>query len=136
MPDETYNVKLIGQAGESLDAAFDLDPDQDPCTLRLRYSGGELTATEEDFFEALCTIRRQLEGVGLRPDCYGASRDVYPSPMSRGMGGGLKAYKLRMGGQAQMADLVFIFDRGLDTEPVTVGEQEEYYRRWVKSLAP
>ena len=41
-----------------------------------------------DLFDALIALRRRLEDLGCRLLCAGARRDVYPSGMSRTMGGG------------------------------------------------
>lgn len=78
------------------------------------------------FFEALCRVREDLEATfGLRPDCYGASRDVYPSGMARDMGLGLKAYKSVIGRKMD-ANLVNIFETGTDVEPASVADQRAF----------
>jgi len=99
------------------------------CTVR-----GEIHFAEEaDFFEALRTIRRRaLEPLGLIPFCYGASLKVWPSGMARGMGRGLKAYKIESGVQA--SELVGIFESGTDIIPAKVDTQEHYAREWIASL--
>ncbi len=102
--------------------------------LTLRYAGQIITATEDDYFEAMCTIRKRLEAEGLMPLCYGASRTAFPSGMSRGMGLGLQVYKLRMGEQARTVDLVSIFATGPDVEPSTVSEQRAFFGDWITSL--
>jgi hypothetical protein len=134
MPEEKFEVKLRTKSGDHMSAVFVYDDHTDPPTLILRYAGKEITACEDDFFAALCTIRKQLESVELQPLCYGASRNVFPSRMSRDMGGGLKAYQLKRGNHAQMKDLVFIFDSGPDIDPASVAEQEAYYNQWLESL--
>jgi hypothetical protein len=134
MSEETHKVKLLGDKGEQIDAVFSFDYDQEPCTLKLQYGDHELVATEADYFEALCTIRKELETNGLRPHCCGASRNVFPSGMSRDMGAGIRAYQMRMGSPTKMEDLVFIFDSGVDVEAVSVAEQEAYHKQWIKSL--
>jgi hypothetical protein len=75
-----------------------------------------------------------LEKENLLLHCYGASRNVYPSAMMRGMGTGDKAYKLHMGQPAKQEDIVSLFDTGPDVLPTTVADQEEYYERWLSSL--
>jgi hypothetical protein len=50
------------------------------------------------------------------------------------MGGGVKAYKLRMGAHSRIADLVSIFDTSPDVSPVSVDEQERFYREWLQSI--
>jgi len=83
----------------------------------------------------MCVIRRSLEQSSWHLLCYGASKNVYPSGMSRGMGSrGHMAYKLQFGQQARMADLVNIFDTGPDVQPASVAEQQEYFEEWLRSL--
>lgn len=134
MSEEKYEVKLRTKSGDHIDAVFAYDDHSDPTVLILRFAGKEITACEDDLFEAFCTIRKQLESAGLQPLCYGASRDVFPSRMSRDMGEGLKAYRLRAGNPARTKDLVSIFDSGPDIDPASVAEQETYYAQWLKSL--
>jgi hypothetical protein len=86
-----------------------------------------------DFFDALISIRRQLQREGLIPYCYGASLNVFPSAMARDMGQGLRAYKLVVGKHATRADLVDIFDEGTDVVPADVDTQEQFYRDWLGS---
>ncbi|HYP29482.1 MAG TPA: hypothetical protein VE262_22415 [Blastocatellia bacterium] len=131
---QTHNIKLIGEAGKQIDGTFTLDPDQGTCRLTLRYSDKELIAEEDDYFDALCSIRRRLETVGMRPLCYGASKNVFPSGMSRDMGQGLIAYRMSVGQPARMVDMVSIFETGPDVEPASVEEQEQYFEQWLKSL--
>lgn len=114
---------------------FIWDEADEDCHLTLRYADRVLTATETDYFEAMCTIRKRLEAEGWMPHCYGASRSAFPSGMGRDMGAGLNVYKLRHGEAAQTADLVSLFASGSDVEPVTVAEQEAYYQDWLNSLA-
>lgn len=97
--------------------------------LSLQYDGREITSIDSDFFSAMVPIRRSLEPEGGRLLCYGASRNVYPSGMSRSMGAARKAYKLEMGSQAKNSDLVCIFDAGPDMIPATVAEQEEFFQK-------
>jgi hypothetical protein len=129
-----YLVPLVFPNERRVEGAFCLDEGHH--TLTLGYRGGRLQVViDEDYFEAFCRIREKLEADGIRPFCYGANRNVYPSGMSRDMGGGLMAYKLTLGQPSRSADLVNIFIVGLDVEPVSVSEQREFYLSWVASLS-
>jgi hypothetical protein len=109
--------------------------DPDLVQVLLRFDDRQLTASsEEDLFDALSAIRKELEAEGIRLACYGCSRNVFPSPMIRSMGSGEQAYRLELGKPASLGDLVSIFDTGPGLEPVTLDEQEEYYRAWLQSL--
>ena len=128
-----HQVYLIGGADDET-ATFVEDEVGELCVLACTYRGKTISAEESDFFEALCAIRRQLEVDGLVPFCYGASLNVFPSSMARGMGGGLKAYKLTQGTPARTADLVGIFDEGPDIVPSYVEPQAQFYDDWIASL--
>jgi hypothetical protein len=135
MSSNEYAVPLIHHQGGISEGIFILgNDDADECRLTLRYAGGEITTVAADYFEGLCQIRNQLEKEGVRPACFGSSQNVYPSSMSRDMGGGLKAYRLYLGQNARIEDLVEIFDTGPDMKPVTVDEQRAFYEDWLRSL--
>jgi hypothetical protein len=102
--------------------------------LCLEFRGKQISSNADDFFEAMCAIRKVLENEGALLRCYGASKNVYPSGMSRSMGTGEKAYKMTMGSPARLADLVSIFDTGPDVAPATLAEQEAFREAWSESL--
>ena len=131
---EEYQIVLRGPSGELMDAMVTLVYEEDDST-RLELSFGEthLSAVAPDFFDAFAQVRNTLWERKILPLCYGASRNVFPSPMSRDMGGGVKAYRLTLGQHAKREDLVFLFDTGPDIEPVLPQEQEEFYERWLAS---
>lgn len=107
--------------------------DGDNCRLTCTVRGETHLADAPDYFSALQRIRkRALEPKGLIPFCYGASLKVWPSAMSRDMGGGLKAYKIETGLPA--TELVGIFEEGPDIIPASVEMQEEFSRDWIESL--
>jgi len=59
-----------------------------------------------DLFEAVIELRKSLEHCGVQLLCAGARHDVFPSGMSRGMGGGRYAYSTRIGQPARREDIV------------------------------
>jgi hypothetical protein len=135
---ERYPVKAIDDAGGILEGEIEAweespaDPDQ--VNIRLHLAAIELEASADDFFSALVAIRAELDAKGIRLMNYGSSLNVYPSPMSRSMGSGEKAYRLTVGEQAKTADLVSIFETGPDVKPSTVSDQERFYQEWLSSL--
>jgi hypothetical protein len=129
---ETFSVRLVGGSdGER--ATFEINDVENRCLLTCRYRDKTISSEATDFFEALISIRRQLQRDGLVPYCYGASLNVFPSGMARDMGQGLRAYKLALGKHAKIADLVDIFDEGTDVVPADVDAQEQFYRDWLGS---
>ena len=137
----TFAVNIVELAnptqtvGEGLFCVTDLTlENEDTYNLTFILADSDVTAEAENLFDAMCSIRRQLEIRGLLLVCYGASRNVYPSPLLLSMGDGDKAYKLRLGQTAKISDLVSIFEAGLDVFPVTVEEQKQFYQNWLMSL--
>lgn len=109
--------------------------DQDAVRLELWFDDREFAATTENgFFEALTSLRKEFEPEGFRLECYGCSRRVYPSAMARSMGYGEKAYRLEIGRPARSVDLVSIFEAGPEVQPAALADQEQYYRDWLESL--
>lgn len=136
MPD-TYPVKAVDASGKPVEGEFEAweeTEEEDKVRLELRLAGQRYEAVSDDFFSAMASIRAELEREGWRLWNYGSSKNVFPSPMSRSMGGGTKAYRLKSGEPAKASDLVSIFDSGPDIIPSTVAEQEAFYQAWLESL--
>ena len=126
-------VHLIGGEDDET-ATLAIEGRHDVCYVSFRYRDRIIEASAPDYFAAFCKIRLQLEPERLKPFCYGASLNVYPSGMARNMGSGLLAYRLTPGRQALTKDLVGIFDTGHDVIPATVANQKEHYNDWIRSL--
>jgi hypothetical protein len=92
-------------------------------------------AVAPDFFEALVQLRVKLEPENISICCNGAIENVYPSAMARSMGEGVKAYRLTLGKQAKIEDLVSIFEDSLGEPPSPVEKQRAFYEEWIKSLS-
>jgi len=86
-----------------------------------------------DLFEALVKLRRELEMGGSRILCAGSRVDVFPSGMSRSMGGGRRAYVTRLGAPATQA--VDILDSAEPESVGTIEEQRGFHAAWVASLS-
>src|SRR5258706_11846194 len=85
---------------------WEFDPDNTAwIRLGLRFNGREIVVGHEDYFHAMQKIRLELEKDGILLNCYGASRNVYPSAMSIDMGAGHKAYRLTIGEHAKISSL-------------------------------
>ena len=133
MSDEQYTVSAVLRDNQTVDGVFRLSEGEQDIDLSFELPDRKLNVRAGDYFEALAAIRRELEKDHIFLNCYGASRNVYPSGMGRDMGVGLRAYKMTIGKHATMEDLVFIFDTGSDVEPCSVLEQKNFFERWLKS---
>jgi hypothetical protein len=102
------------------------------CIVNVTFDGVGFHGSSSDFFAALGEARRQLERTGHRLLCYGASRNVWPSGMSRDMGRGLKAYQVTLGQRGGV--LRGIFANGPDVVPSTVEEQAGFSQQWFSSI--
>lgn len=129
----THRVFLIGSEDNETAIFTELQA-ENGCTIKCEYRGKEIAATESDFFEALCVVRRELEKELLIPFCYGASMNVFPSKTSREMALGKLAYKMEVGKPSAQEQLVHIFDDGADVIPASVDHQLEYFNEWRVSL--
>lgn len=94
-----------------------------------------IVASGSNFFESLIKIRIKLEEKQCFILCQGSVKNVYPSRMSTEMSTGRKAYKLQMGKQASLDDLVDIFDPADNGGIATVEEQRSFFLNWTKSLS-
>lgn len=136
MSSETYPIEV--QLNDNHIAAGELvaweeaPENRELVKLTLHFDGKEISGVADDYFAAMVAIRRVLEQEGALLRCYGASKNVYPPEMSRSMGSAVKAYKLTIGSQAKLADLVSIFDTGPDVVPATVAEQQDFFDQWFK----
>lgn len=128
-----HTIRLVGGNNDEV-AVFTEEKTSNSCVLSCEYRRKTISAKKNDFFEALCDIRRELEKEGLIPFCYGASLNVYPSAMSRQMGAGKAAYKMEKGKQAQKTDIVRIFEHGTDIVPSTVDQQRTFFNEWIASF--
>jgi hypothetical protein len=84
--------------------------DRAPWELVLELGERRFAVTGVDLFDSLTKLRRALEAEGRLICIEGARGDVYPSGMSRQMGGGRLAYRHVSGHRPDRSNLVDIFD--------------------------
>ncbi|WP_192247424.1 hypothetical protein [Mesorhizobium silamurunense] len=107
---EQYTVFLIGGGtGGKEQAVFMLHDVGTRCRLTCSYRNKVIEAEEDDYFEALCQIRKQLEVEGILPFCYGASCNVFPEGTVTDMSRGLVVCKVKAGERPKESELVNIF---------------------------
>ncbi len=129
---EKYRIALVSiNDKKTIESTFLL---KDNYQLTVTFGYKRLKTHGLDYFECLCKMRKKLEKKGLRPKCFGASRNVYPSGMCRSMGGGRSAYKMTLGKHVDLCDIVDIFASNDDTEAVSIEEQLLFYNEWSKSI--
>ncbi len=102
------------------------------CTLP--FSEQELTGQAADCFDALQIVRREAERQDWRICCKGSRKNVWPSAMSREMGGGVTAYLLEMGQQGRTDSLVDIFERDTPEFYSSVADQAAFADAWFESI--
>lgn len=130
----TRNLKAQRADGTIVEFAVEVS-EGEPWRIEFAGFDGAMHRFEAaDLFEALRAMREDLEREGCRLLCAGARPDVAPSPMSRQMGAGRKAYILRLVQPAATADLVDIFDDAAPAAVGTVAEQRAYVAAWTASL--
>ena len=129
---ERRNVPIRHSDGRIEDAWIDVAK-APPWRLTFCGSGRTIEREANDLFEALIQLREELAKLGAVPLCAGARRDVFPSGMSRSMGGARKAYVTRAGQDPGAADLVDIFEVARDNIG-SVAEQAAFHRDWIESL--
>jgi hypothetical protein len=133
-PDPSYVVPFICDGEDFGTGRFSIIIENDYVRLDLELGDETFSAECSDCFEAFCEIRRGLENRQIYPLCAGATQNVFPSGMSRSMGGGLMGYRLSLGKQALREDLVNIFDEVEASRLAKVEEQESFFEDWIKSL--
>jgi hypothetical protein len=131
---ETKYIKVRDRDGAAADCTVEILSIH---PARLVFSGPFLDGREflaNDVFDALVSLRGSLEEIGARLLCAGARPEVFPSGMSRDMGGGIKAYVNRIGMPAGKPDIVDIFDYAGPELVGSVAEQNAFHKKWVESL--
>jgi len=135
---EVRRVILRDAQGATMPAEFQLweeEPGLDEVRLDLVFGDRSLSAGSPDgYFHAMVKIRKALEPEGLRPVCYGACENVFPSPMACSMGSGEQAYRLTLGQPARSQDLVSVFDADGTVVPVSADVQAAFHEKWLASL--
>jgi hypothetical protein len=142
--EDTVSVRVADAAGEEssrqLGMRYESESEDYLISLPDPVNGRDWSARGPDLFEALCALRRQLEPLGIRICVSGARIDVYPSGMSRDMGGGQMAYLLGKPGRLGRLLRFHVLRRGLLVDifspapcdlVVSVAEQERYFQEWV-----
>lgn len=111
-----------------------LKENEDDVELFLTIDGTIFVARNENYFDALILLRRQLEERNIVLLCKGCCKNVYPSGMILSMGYGDKAYRLTIGEPAKMNSLVYIFEPCDEKDYASVDEQHSFFEEWCNSI--
>ena len=133
-PESQHTVSFQRSDDSRIDGCVSIYEEDDRIRFVLELGSETFSAVADDCFGAFCEIRKELEARDTYPRCLGATRNVFPSGMSRSMGAGVMAYRLTMGSQALRGDLVNIFDDANGSPSATVEEQERFFDEWITSL--
>ena len=132
---DVVSVRVLFSDGEFEDATIEYryDASAQECSMTCSSpSFGQLEVVAEDIFNALIELRVAYEKCGVQLLCAGARPDVWPSGMSRSMGGGRKAYVCRMGESATR--LLDIFEYARPDSVGTVAEQARFREAWTSGF--
>lgn len=123
----------VSEDGAVQQWSLEADDRPESASLVLRAPGGRSwTSSADNVWEALLEVRRQVEGVGVRLGVNGARPDIQPSRMSLQMGGGRRAYQVKLGQPAD--ELVDVLAPCPVDAVVTVEEQQAFRNAWMQSL--
>lgn len=132
---ELKKITILSKEGCSLEADLEAKTEQGKSLLSLKANDlGTYQASGSNFFECFKQIRAELEKKNWFALCMGAAKNVHSSGMALQMSNGLKAYRLELGKQGTLDDLVDIFEPAMIDEIGTIEEQRTYFATWIKSL--
>lgn len=138
MEKEVVQVQIMDSKGVHSIGEFTLYEEsprhEEMVLIELAYNEKKLSCESDNFFSALVKVRTELEAENLFIACNGAAENVYPSSMQLSMGSGRKAYKLTLGHQPRLVDVVDIFGQEKELTIAGIREQAKYYERWLASL--
>ena len=118
-----------------------------PVTSNIRFSVGDECVVEAavgddlrprgegpDLFEALASVRRDLERYDVVLACNGSRQDVFPSQMQRQASAGRSAYVLTIPRSAVRPEMVDIFAPAPGSAVLaSVADQRAWFDRWTRS---
>ena len=122
---DVYQVKYIEKNIERNGVIKAIENEED-VEIAVQLDNVEIVKRSDNFWEALLSVRRELELKEIRLLCKGCCKNVYPSAMMLSMGAGRRAYVLNMGEQAKRESLV--------DEYSSIAEQQNYYDEWCDSI--
>ena len=129
---EIQNIEILNNGKVEKNKLFLLEI-EDEINLKIEIERTIYFSKSDNIFDSVVELRKKLELKNIYLLCNASVINVYPSGMQKEFGG-TKAYKLQMGKQATLSDVVDIFDYDSELKIVSVKEQEEFYENWIESL--
>ena len=129
---EIFDIEIINNGKIEKNKLF-LSEIEDEINLKIEIERAIYFSKSDNIFDSVVELRKKLELKNIYLLCNASVINVYPSGMQKEFGG-TKAYKLQMGKQAVLADVVDIFDYDSELKIGSVKEQEEFFESWIESL--
>ena len=130
---EILEINIINNGKIEKNKLF-LSEIEDEINLKIEIERTIYFSKSDNIFDSVVELRKKLELNNIYLLCNASVINVYPSGMQKEFGG-TKAYKLQMGKQATLADVIDIFDYDNELKIGSVKEQEEFYGNWIKNLS-
>ena len=129
---EIQNIGILNNGKIEKSKLFLLEI-EDGINLKIEIENMVYFSKSDNIFDSVVELRKKLELKNIYLLCNASVINVYPSLMQKEFGG-TKAYKLQMGKQATLNDVVDIFDYDSEFKIGSVKEQEEFYESWIESF--
>ena len=129
---EIFDIEIINNGKIEKNKLF-LSEIENEINLKIEIERAIYFSKSDNIFDSVVELRKKLELNNIYLLCNASAINVYPSGMQKEFGG-TKAYKLQMGKQAILKDVVDIFDYDNGLKIGSVKEQEEFYGNWIESL--
>ena len=126
---EILEINIINNGKIEKNKLF-LSEIEDEINLKIEIERTIYFSKSDNIFDSVVELRKKLELNNIYLLCNASAINVYPSGMQKEFGG-TKAYKLQMGKQATLNDVVDIFDYDSELKIGSVKEQEEFYENWL-----
>ena len=129
---EIQNIEILNNGKVEKSKLFLLEI-EDEINLKIEIKNVIYFSKGDNIFDSIVELRKKLESKDIYLLCNASVINVYPSGMQKEFGG-TKAYKLQMGKQATLSDVVDIFDYDSELKIGSVKEQEEFFESWIESF--
>ena len=129
---EIFDIEIINNGKIEKNKLF-LSEIEDEINLKIEIERVIYFSKSDNIFDSIVELRKKLELNNIYLLCNASVINVYPSGMQKEFGG-TKAYKLQMGKQATLSDVVDIFDYDSELKIGSVKEQEEFFESWIESF--